>query len=95
LLDECSGEAGGRPPTVFKTPYLESMGATAVNKSGYLATMVGACNAAGEIAPPHFQLKSEAAQENQKIHINFIANSKRIRCKYDIRMTKCLMALLE
>ena len=44
--------------------------------------MIEACSAAGEAAPPHFQLKSEAAAENQKVSIDFIANSKGVRCKF-------------
>lgn len=59
LLDDTTGQRGGRPPMTFYCPYV-SGGGTVVNKSGYSCTVICQLNMEGEPFPPHFQLKTLA-----------------------------------
>jgi hypothetical protein len=58
-LDDTTGQRGGRPPMTFLEGDVAS-GGTAVNKSGYSATVICGSTAAGDPFPPHFQLKTLA-----------------------------------
>jgi hypothetical protein len=74
-LDNTSGNRGGRPSTVFHAPNIPGA-ATMANKSGYSATIICGSNAAFEPFPPHFQFKSDASPERQKLDVTHILNSR-------------------
>jgi hypothetical protein len=81
-IDETTGKRGGRPPVTFYSPEVTG-GATAVNKSGYSATIIFGSNAAGEPLPPHFQLKSTAqTAETQRLSTAWFRHTHSILVKY-------------
>jgi hypothetical protein len=81
-IDDTTGKRGGRPPVTFYSPEV-SGGATAVNKSGYSATIIFGSNAAGEPLPPHFQLKSTAqTAETQRMSTSWFQHTHVILVKY-------------
>ena len=81
-IDDTTGQRGGRPPMTFFAPDVAG-GATAVNKSGYSATIICGSNAAGEPIPPHFQLKSLAQNaEDQRMSIDWFTNIKDVWAKF-------------
>ena len=80
-LDNTSRNRGGRPLNIFYAACVQG-GATIASKSGYSATIICGSAASGDPLPPHFQLKSEAAAERQKLDIDHIANSCDILGKF-------------
>ncbi len=58
-------------------------GATAVNKSGYSATIICGSNAAGEPLPAHFQLKSLAqTAEGQRMSVDWFTHTKSVMGRF-------------
>ena len=55
-----------------------SAGATQANKSSYHATYVGGSNMAGWPVPPHFQMQSDATDENAKVDKIFLNDMMRV-----------------
>jgi hypothetical protein len=81
-IDDTTGKRGGRPPVTFSSPDI-SGGATAVNKSGYSATIIFGSSAAGEPLPPHFQLKSTAkTAETQRMSSAWFQHTHSILVTY-------------
>jgi hypothetical protein len=75
-LDDTTGQRGGRPPMTFLAPEVAG-GGTAVNKSGYSATVICGSTASGDPFPPHFQLKTLAQTVvGQRLSINWFAHAK-------------------
>jgi hypothetical protein len=77
-LDDTTGQRGGRPPMTFFARDIGG-GGTAVNKSGYSATVICGSTAAGDPFPVHFQLKTMAqTDQGQRLSLDWIGNSKRV-----------------
>jgi hypothetical protein len=85
-IDGTTGQRGGRPSNTFQSPLI-SGGTTAVNKSGYSATMIFGSNAAGEPLPLHFQLKTLAKQaENQRMAITWFEKTQSVMVKFGFKI---------
>jgi hypothetical protein len=77
-LDDTTGQRGGRPPMVFFAPDIAG-GGTAVNKSGYSATVICGSTAAGDPFPPHFQLKTLAKTDSgQRLSVDWFTHTKNV-----------------
>jgi hypothetical protein len=77
-LDDTTGQRGGRPPMTFFAPDIAG-GGTAVNKSGYSATLICGSTASGDPLPVHFQLKTLAQTvEGMRISIDWFRATKRV-----------------
>jgi hypothetical protein len=75
-LDDTTGQRGGRPPMTFHAPDIAG-GGTAVNKSGYSATVICGSTAAGDPYPPHFQLKTLAQTvAGQRMSVDWFRHTK-------------------
>jgi hypothetical protein len=75
-LDDTTGQRGGRPPMAFFSVDVAG-GGTAVNKSGYSATVICGSTAAGDPYPPHFQLKTLAKTEaGQRMSVEWFRHTK-------------------
>jgi hypothetical protein len=75
-IDDTAGQRGGRPPMTFHAADVCG-GATAVNKSGYSATIICGSNAEGEPLPAHFQLKSLAqTAERQRMSVDWFSKRR-------------------
>jgi hypothetical protein len=80
-LDNTSSEQGGRPAVVFYASGI-SEGTTKSSKCGYSVTVICGSNAAGEPLPPHFQLKSEAQDENQRLNLHNLTHCKMVKGQF-------------
>lgn len=81
-IDDTTGQRGGRPPMTFHCPDVCG-GATAVNKSGYSATIICGSNAEGEPLPAHFQLKSLAqTAERQRMSVDWFTHTKKVMGRF-------------
>lgn len=77
-LDDTHGQRGGRPPMVFYAPDIAG-GGTAVNKSGYSATVICGSTASGDPFPPHFQLKTLAQTDSgQRLSVDWFTHTKNV-----------------
>ena len=78
--DGTTKELGGRPTTKpMSTSSTLPKGATSTNKSSYTAAFIGGSTTAGWPIPPHFQLISDAKDENKKVEYVFFEMVKSIR----------------
>jgi len=60
-------------------------GTVAANKSGYSLTVICGSSAAGEAAPPHFQLKRLAkSDDTKKISVDWFLHSSSVNGKFGI-----------
>lgn len=81
-LDDTTGQRGGRPSMTFHAPDV-SGGGTAVNKSGYSATVICGSTAAGDPFPAHFQLMSKAQTDSRKrISLDWFQHTKQVIGKF-------------
>jgi hypothetical protein len=81
-LDDTTGQRGGRPPVAFYAPDVAG-GGTAVNKSGYSATVICGSTASGDPFPAHFQLKTMAqTTEGQRLSVDWFQNTKSVIGKF-------------
>jgi hypothetical protein len=81
-LDDTTGQRGGRPAMTFFAPDVPG-GGTAVNKSGYSATVICGSTAAGDPFPAHFQLKTLAqTPEGQRMSVDWFRNTKKVIGKF-------------
>jgi hypothetical protein len=77
-LDDTTGQRGGRPPMTFFAPDVAG-GGTAVNKSGYSATVICGSTASGDPLPAHFQLKTLAQTvEGQRMSVDWFGYTKKV-----------------
>jgi hypothetical protein len=77
-LDDTTGQRGGRPPMTFFALEVPG-GGTAVNKSGYLATLICGSTASGNPLPVHFQLKILAQTvEGMRMSIDWFHATKKV-----------------
>ena len=75
-LDDTTGQRGGRPAMTFYSEGIAG-GGTAVNKSGYSATVICGSTASGDPIPPHFQLKTLAqTDDREKMGIDWFVACK-------------------
>ena len=84
-LDGNGSQAGGRPSTAYESAdkYV-GCGADRINKSSSQITLVAGSNAAGFPLPLHFQLKSNAMEEEKnQIHELFVNGIQNTKGKYD------------
>jgi hypothetical protein len=87
-LDDTTGQRGGRPPMTFYAPDIRG-GGTAVNKSGYSATVICGSTAAGDPFPVHFQLKTLAQTiEGQRMSVDWFINTKNVIGKFGYPVRK-------
>ena len=78
--DGTSKWTGGRPTTkMSSTDEKSTQGATEAHKSSYSATFIGGSNMAGWPIPAHFQLSSEAKDENARLDTVFLKHMKDVR----------------
>jgi hypothetical protein len=89
-IDDTTGQRGGRPALTFYAPDIGG-GATAVNKSGYSATIICGSNAKGEPIPPHFQLKSTAQTDSgQRLSVDWFRHTKDVMVQFGHSVVKAL-----
>jgi hypothetical protein len=81
-LDDTTGQRGGRPSMTFFASDIAG-GGTAVNKSGYSATVICGSTASGDPFPAHFQLKTLAQTvEGQRMSVDWFRNTKKVIGKF-------------
>jgi hypothetical protein len=87
-LDDTTGQRGGRPPMTFHAAEIAG-GGTAVNKSGYSATVICGSTANGDPFPPHFQLKTLAqAVVGQRLSVDWFRHQAHQGCLWCLGIWK-------
>jgi len=90
-MDNTNGLRGGRKPMAFYARDV-SGGGTMANKTSYSATIICGSNAAGEVMPPHFQLKTLATSEDREK--NLLVGAKMCEVDLDLLLSDDFRALM-